>query len=348
MKYNFAAYIKDKLIFICVILFACASIFFMLKVSGLSIQACLLACAICIAFSALCLGIDFLRKRSFYQDMIPIANDLQKSYYATDLLNEPSFLEGEIAYDAIEMIARQAGSEITEAQTEFSAYREYIELWIHEVKTPISAAKLTIARLNGDEADTLSRDIERIESQVEQALFYARMSNLESDYSLRAIPLKQIVRDSIKQYRNMLISAKINIDIHIEDDEQVITDEMWLRFIISQILGNSLKYGASAIDIGTSLVDAGTPREHTTLSIQDNGWGIPEKDMPRIFERAFTGTNGRTQGNATGMGLYLIANMCERMNMSVSVESEEGAGTKVVLSFPHDMRQTDRISLTSL
>ena len=217
-----------------------------------------------------------------------------------------------------------------------AAYRRYVELWIHEIKTPIAAIKLMLANHPGPESAKVARELERIEAQVDQALYYARSTSVERDYAIREINLASAAREACKRHSRFLIEKGCVPTFDIPDTMTVLADEPWLVFILGQVVTNAAKYGAGALIFTAREEEAGTSRGRTVLEVRDNGCGIPAADVPRVFERGFTGQVGRAHGSATGMGLYLVASLCASMGLHVGLASEEGTGTRVILTFPHD------------
>ena len=215
-----------------------------------------------------------------------------------------------------------------------------MELWIHEIKTPIAAANLMAADLHGPVATKLKGELDRIESQVEQALYYARSTSLAKDYAIRETALADAVRAACRKNARYLIESGVSVEVGLADDETVFADATWLSFIVGQVLANAAKYGASCVRFSSRTEGEGGAAR-TVLAMADDGCGIPAADVPRVFERGFTGTNGRAQGSSTGMGLYLAAVMCEKMGLGLGIASEEGTGTRVMIAFPHDRRRLD-------
>ena len=211
----------------------------------------------------------------------------------------------------------------------------------HEIKTPIAAAHLMAADLHGGVAAKLKAELDRIESYVEQALYYARSTSLARDYAIRELPLAEAVRAACKKNARYLIEHGAIPSIEVGDDVSVFADASWLSFVLGQVVVNAAKYGATAVRFTAREEGTGTSAARTVLEIADNGRGIPAADVPRVFDRGFTGENGRDQGSATGMGLYLVATLCEKMGLGVGLASEEGTGTRVMLAFPHDRRRRD-------
>lgn len=339
IDYSPAAYLRDRAPAICICAVCMALAASVLAVFGLKAEPILLVCAVIAASFAGSLIWGYARRARYYHDLTSIASQVESAQMAVSLLDEPSFLEGRISHQAQSDLVRICGEEINAQREDAQAYREYVELWIHEVKTPIAAAKLLLAHMHGSDAAKLAGEVERIESQVDHALYYARSTSLANDYAIREASLGDVARDAVKRNARLLVERGVQPRFDIPDEATVLTDETWVGFVLSQAVVNSAKYGARSIEFRSYEQEAGTPRGRTVLEVVDDGCGIPAQDVPRVFDRGFTGENGRAYGQATGMGLYLSAIMCEKMGVGIAVASEKGAGTRVILTFPHDRRR---------
>lgn len=174
----------------------------------------------------------------------------------------------------------------------------------------------------------MNEEIEKIESYVEQALFYARSAEVEKDYFIKPVDVEQLVNDVIRQKKRMLIAKHASIDIHdIQSDKEILSDGKWLAFIIGQIVDNAIKYSQDdrvALEIFL---------ENDALVIKDRGIGIKKAELDRVCDKGFTGSNGRTGKASTGIGLYLCKKLCVRLEHDITIDSEEGCGTSVRIHF---------------
>ncbi len=262
-----------------------------------------------------------------------------------DGLNE-KYLFGECApppKDAFERalfaLFRRSGKSMIETVSDARAagreYREYVESWVHEIKTPITATTLICRNMGGENKDKLLRELGQIEAHVERALFYARAESPEKDCLIRQCSLHQIVSDAIKNHQTLLIGQGVRIETEgfesRESEYPVYTDAKWASFIIGQILQNAARYHGEEPVISLTAMTLG---KQVRLSIKDNGIGIPAHELPRVFDRGFTGKNGRARGGSTGMGLYLCRRLTAFLQMDLKITSTEGMGTEVSLTFP--------------
>lgn len=218
-------------------------------------------------------------------------------------------------------------------QSFYTELKDYYTLWVHQIKTPISAMRLL---LSGDSPENKSSlaELFKIEQYVEMVLGYLRTEDMSSDMNFRSCSLDKIIREQIHKYARIFIGKRLSLEYE-GTDETVLTDPKWLGFVIGQILSNALKY-TKAGKISIYLVHASQ-----TLVIEDTGIGIRPEDLPRVFEKGYTGCNGRKESHSTGIGLYLSAKIMKRLGHRISIESLEGKGTKVSLSLAHSPLDVD-------
>lgn len=279
---------------------------------------------------AVALAVEYFQRKSFYSKLTDSLKRLDKKHLIAEMLPEPSFTEGKILCDVLSQAGKSMNDEIAGYRIETKEYREYVETWVHEIKTPISACRLMMDNNPGSFSRGFGRDFDRIEDYVEQALFYARSGSVEKDYVLKLCTLRQLVSSAVRKHSVLLIESGVKIET--EDLRfNVPADTKWLEFIISQVLLNSVKYRK---DTPTVWFYGSQERNSVTLTIEDNGIGIPQKDLSRVFEKGFTGENGRRGARSTGLGLYLCKRLCDKMGLGISVASVEGSGTAVSIVFP--------------
>ena len=208
---------------------------------------------------------------------------------------------------------------------------DYYGMWVHQIKTPIAALKVMIQSLEEERADLpyvreMKLELFKVEQYVEMVLSYLRMEDMSGDLMFEEYSLDAIVRQAVRKYSRMFILKKIRLDLG-PLDHQVLTDEKWLVFVVEQILSNALKYtkeGGISIYMTRYL-------DRPVLAIEDTGIGISAEDLPRVFEKGFTGYNGRADKKSTGIGLYLCKKIMDRLHHNIYIESQEGQGTKVYL-----------------
>jgi Signal transduction histidine kinase len=274
---------------------------------------------------------DFIAKKRFYDDITGIIDKIDKKYLLPEVIKRPSYYEGKIIYDVLSECNRNMHEHVNFYKNLQREYREYIETWVHEIKTPISSSRLIIENSECKEKNVLSDELRKIEEYINQALYYSRSTDVSNDYIVKEFEVKEAVKEVIRNNRRDFINKRISIDVD-EVSGRVITDLKWVKFIINQIIINAIKY--SKENSGSIKVYTTEGIENIVLTIEDDGVGISKKDVNRVFDKGFTGTNGRKYGKSTGIGLYLCKKLCEKLGLGISLSSIEGKGTKVNIIFP--------------
>lgn len=203
---------------------------------------------------------------------------------------------------------------------------DYYSLWVHQIKTPISALRLLLSEQADSRTAAMNRELMQIERYAELALAYQRMESFHDDLTFGRYALKPLVQSAIKKLAPQMIYKRLTAEVDM-GDETVLTDEKWLLLVLEQILSNAVKYTHVG---GVTLRVTDGP----VLAIADTGIGIQPEDVPRVFERGFTGCNGREYQKSTGIGLYLCKLVCERLHIDIRLESQPRQGTTVTLRFP--------------
>lgn len=210
---------------------------------------------------------------------------------------------------------------------------DYIALWAHQIKTPIAAMRLLLP--DGEDSDAPAAELFKIEQYVEMVLSYLRLNSESTDFVLRRVSLDDIVRRAVRKYARLFVRQKLRLDFEPLGCE-VLTDDKWLLFVIEQLLSNALKYTRTG---GISIYMQ--PGEACTLVIEDTGIGIQAEDLPRVFEKGFTGYNGRTGQKSTGIGLYLCRRILRKLSHGIAIDSTAGKGTSVRLRLDTDSLQVE-------
>lgn len=273
---------------------------------------------------------DYWRCRSRLRELGEIMDNLDKKYLFAECVPK--------AVDAYERrimeLTKKAGRamirEVSAAKEAQQEYREYVESWVHEIKTPITAAELICGNAGGEIQCKLSAELIQIEAHVERVLFYARAESPEKDFLIRPVSIAKIVGEAIRRHQALLIQSGMCVETR-DLDQTVYTDEKWAIFIVGQLLQNAVRYRKEQPGLFLSAEQSG---QKCRLTIKDNGIGILPHELPRVFERGFTGSNGRTHGSSTGMGLYLCRKLGNLLEIELQISSKEGEGTEVILTFP--------------
>ncbi len=273
---------------------------------------------------------DFFQQRARLLELKSILDGLDRKYLFTECVPQPRGLFERRLFDLTRLAGRDMTGAVSDAQASQREYREYVERWVHEIKAPITAARLICRELDGDTRRKLTAELSQIEAHVERALFYARAENPEQDCLFRQIELEKIAAQAIENHRSLLIQNGIRVEME-NMNCAVYTDEKWAVFILGQLLQNAARYRGPEPVITLSAKPLG---RQTQLIVHDNGIGIPAHELPRVFERGFTGSNGRIRGGSTGIGLYLCRKLAVFLELELRMDSQEGAGTTVTLTFP--------------
>ncbi len=328
---KFTKYLKDKLYAFFLVLFSLVIIFFIFLAFKVDIQVIVSCFFILIVLFLLLLFIDFFRKKKFYTDLLINIDSLDKSYLVLETLPKPLFYDGEIMCQALYNINKSMIENVNNIKEQWIDFKEYIEMWIHEVKIPLATLLLISNNSKVKFDKKIMIQLKRLEDNVEQVLYYARCENAEKDYLIKEVDLSNVIKNISLKNMDEILSSKIDY-ISKVSNIKVLTDSKWLEFIVEQIINNSIKYKR---DISNSYIKIFIKHEEKTtkLVIEDNGIGIKKSDISQVFDKTFTGENGRIKGKSTGMGLYIAKKMCKKLGHNIEIESEENKYTRVTISF---------------
>lgn len=300
-----------------------------------------------ISFFILYLAVKFLYYKNYFKALNDIVRN--ESDEIINRLPKPKSYEQTLYNDVLEALYNEQSAKIQRLQEQKKEYEEFITSWVHQVKTPIAVSKLIIENnLGSPSKDTLysiEEEIDKIENYIEQALYYSKIDDFSKDYLINEVELSKLVKEAVKKQAKSFINKKIGIEIE-NTDLMVTTDKKWLLFILDQVLSNSLKYtsiGDTKINnlCGQNEKAGGKIKIYglieakvQKLIIEDNGIGIKPEDIDRVFDKGFTGYNGRENNKATGIGLYLSKKLARKLGHDITVESKYGEYTKVAIIFP--------------
>ena len=330
---KFRLFIKDKLLQISLLIFSILTIEIFLFAYPYGNFIKIYIPIIILLLYLISIIIEYLTKRNYYNNIYKLLNELEEKYLITEIIKNSNFTEGKILKDIIEQIDKSMLENVNKYKYLTEDYKEYIEMWIHEIKTPISASKMIIENNKNEITKSIDEELQKIENYIEQALFYARSNTVDKDYFIKKSNLQEMVNECIIKNKTVLIGEKISINT-FDLDLEVKTDNKWIVFILNQIIQNSIKYRqkeAPKIEIYGKL-----GKENIILYIKDNGIGIKNGEVTRVFEKGFTGTNGRMLNKkSTGIGLYLCKKLCDKLGMGIEFNSVLNEGTEVRLIFPN-------------
>ncbi len=325
---NRRRYWKNRIPFLLTNLVCMAALTVFLLVCGNSISAVLLILVVWTAILLAGLFLTYWKRRRQMRELLDMAGQLSERYLISEVMELPEQAEDQVYYQLLKMAGKSMLEQIGEVQRERLEYKEYIEQWIHEIKTPITAMKLLCENHRTDRTKELLLELEKTNRFTEQALYYARSEHTEKDYSVRKMSLSQVVHQAIADNKYLLLQSGVRLEVE-EMEDTVYSDEKWVRFILNQLIANAVKYRS-----GQPVLRFSTRRQQdqVVLVVEDNGIGISPADLPRIFEKGFTGQNGRMVQQSTGIGLYLCKRLCDKLGIGIVAESS-GQETAISLAF---------------
>ena len=277
---------------------------------------------------------DFCRRKKFYDKFLNDLDLLDQKYLITEMLEKPNFYEGQILYDAIYEIDKSMAEKIKEYSLSIADFKEYIEMWIHEVKLPLASLNLIVHNHKELSDKKITEQLKRLDDDIEQVLYYVRSENAEKDYLIKETELNKVISNVAMKNKDILLENNINFEVDVEN-KKVLTDSKWLEFIVNQIVSNSIKYIRNNVEHLIKI----TSEENNKciiLKIYDNGIGISKSDVPKVFDKTFTGSNGRKIETSTGMGLYIAKQLCNKLGHKITIDSKENEYTVVSILFNKD------------
>ncbi|HBM97811.1 MAG TPA: hypothetical protein DD413_00155 [Ruminococcus sp.] len=314
----FGAYIKQKSKILLIILLFCiifAIVFYLYK---LPVEAVIYPSLLCILFGTILIVLDFAKIKRRHKILEKLGN------MPSAMIDELPSVSNINDY-GYQRIIRSLQKEISQLEADsnnrFNDMVDYYTVWAHQIKTPIASMRLTLQNEDTPLSRKLLSDLFRIEQYVEMIMAFLRLDSTSSDYVFKEHNIDTIIRQAVKKYANEFIDRKISL-VYNPINYTVVTDDKWLSFVIEQILSNALKYTRKgSIKIYMN--------ENMMLCIEDTGIGIAPEDLPRIFEKGYTGYNGRNDKKASGLGLYLCKRICKNLDTGITVLSEIDKGTIV-------------------
>ena len=318
------SYLKKNIkVYILFVVFI-AIFFIMFYLYNLPLEALIYTGSFCFLAALIASFSDFVNYRESYKKLKflekNILNDLEDLPKSLDIRIDYYHKIIEKLYEELEKLTQENRQKNTDMV-------DYYSMWVHQIKTPIAAMNFL---LDNEEVDQkiLQQELFKIERYVEMVLTYIRLDSISSDYVITKINLDEVVKDSVKKYATIFINKKIKLN-YVSHETMVISDKKWLSFAFEQILGNSVKYTSTGGEITIETCE-------NKLIIEDNGMGIKEEDLPRIFEKGFTGFNGRYEKKSSGLGLYLCKKTLDKLGHHVEISSKVGEGTRIEIIFPKE------------
>lgn len=220
---------------------------------------------------------------------------------------------------------------ITDNSNKVKENKEIMDMWVHDIKMPIAIIKLIIEQNENPyfekTLDEIDNEVMRIENSVERVLYLSRLDDFHKDFLVQEVNLQPIIRETIKKYSKYFISNKIHLSLD-NLDHTVLSDKKWLLFIFDQLIGNALKYTYKNDSIS---ITGEISLNYIFVKVKDTGCGIKKEDLFRIFDKGFTGNNGRHNAKSTGLGLYLVKELCSKLNHNIEVNSSYGEYSEFII-----------------
>lgn len=314
----FLGFLYSRRRIIAVILAVAAVFALFMYIYGVPVQALIYAGVICAAVTAFAAAGDLIRYYNKYKLLDSLKNEI--------LLTTENLPVGDNGIEErygelVELLAEAKTALRSETDMRYESTLLYFTMWVHQIKTPISAMSLALQSSDHPENAELAEGLQKIEQYVEMALMYVKLDNEDEDLVFRTCSLDKIVKQAVRRFSPQFIRKRIRL-VYEPLEVDVLTDEKWLLFVVEQVISNALKY-TSRGSVEITLESPGEP----VLLIRDSGMGIAPEDLPRVFERGFTGNNGRTDKKATGIGLYLCKRVCNKLGCGISASSscEQGS-----------------------
>ncbi len=328
---SFKKYLNEYKLAIILTLLSYFLIFSLLMIFKINIALIILCELILIVLMLAILIGEYFRRRKFYNELLNNTNRLDKKYLVLETINKPNYYEGELIYQTLYEIDKSMIEHIKEYEDSIDEFKDYVELWIHEVKIPLMSLMLKCHN-NKDKIDrTFEEQIRKLDNYIEQILYYVRSEEANKDFSIKNVELKKVISRTALRNKDDLLENKINLMVE-NVDFVVLSDSKWLEFIINQIINNSIKYHNNKVE-NYIKITAKEDSDKIVLSILDNGIGIEKADLSRVFEKTFTGSNGRIVTSSTGMGLYIVNKLCQKLGHVISIDSEINNYTCVNITF---------------
>lgn len=325
------AFLKDKRYTLLFALLSLLVLCISFLLYHLPLQAVVYPCIVCAAVGLGFLCMEYLQAAKRHRQMQKL---LQSEQILRDMLPDAETVESNDDYALIIKLLDDLQAQKLRADEKFQDMMDYYTVWVHQIKTPIASMKLSLQNEDSAQARRLSAELFRIEQYVGMVLAFLRLDSNSTDYVFRSCDLDTLLRQSVRKYAADFIGKKLTLSYE-PLGRTIVTDEKWFSFVIEQLLSNAIKYTQEGGTITIGMTD------DNTLFLSDTGIGIAESDLPRIFEKGYTGFNGRTDKSASGIGLYLCKRVCTQLHIDISAESEPAKGTTMRLNLSQNPFHSD-------
>lgn len=324
-------FLKDKFMFLILHIICMGALSAFLRLTGYGSTGVTLILIFWTVILALWLFITYRERKRYFDEIDKILAEVDQRYLLGELLPYSCRLEDRLYNKMMHLSNKSVIEKIRKIEDAQRDYREYIESWVHEIKIPITSSKLLCENNKSEITNKIDEEIEEINNYVEQVLFYARLDQVSNDFMIQKVNLEETIRNVLARNKKMMIHNGMKVETK-NIELSAYTDEKWLEFILNQIIINAIQYRKEKSP--EIVIELKEMKENVKLSIKDNGIGIKKSEIDRIFDKGFTGTNGRNQKKSTGIGLYLCKRLCEELGMIIEAQSKENEYTNIIITIP--------------
>lgn len=327
---NIGKYIKEKKENIILFIILVIILLFLLDLFGVNKYLTIMILSLLSIYFIVDFLTFYLKRKKYYDNFLNNLNLLDKKYLILETLEEPEFLDGKIFYDALYKIDKSMMENINNYRNETEDFKEYVEMWIHEIKIPIAGLMLMYHNNKTVNKNFLDQ-LNSLDNLTDQILYYVRSNYAEKDFLIKEASMDKIINEVLLKNKDSILENHIDVTVDVKNIK-VLTDSKWLVFILNQIINNSIKYCDNNRKSYIMFYIEDNEKE-TTLHIKDNGIGVNASDLKHVFDKSFTGENGRKMRNSTGFGLYISKKLIEKLGHKISATSEENKYFEITITF---------------
>lgn len=327
---NIGKYIKEKKENIILFIILVIILLFLLDLFGVNKYLTIMILSLLSIYFIVDFLTFYLKRKKYYDNFLNNLNLLDKKYLILETLEEPEFLDGKIFYDALYKIDKSMMENINNYRNETEDFKEYVEMWIHEIKIPIAGLMLMYHNNKTVNKNFLDQ-LNSLDNLTDQILYYVRSNYAEKDFLIKEASIDKIINEVLLKNKDSILENHIDVTVDVKNIK-VLTDSKWLVFILNQIINNSIKYCDNNRKSYIMFYIEDNEKE-TTLHIKDNGIGVNASDLKHVFDKSFTGENGRKMRNSTGFGLYISKKLIEKLGHKISATSEENKYFEIAITF---------------
>lgn len=327
---NIGTYIKEKKENIILFIILVIILLFLLDLFGVNKYLTIMILSLLSIYFIVDFLTFYLKRKKYYDNFLNNLNLLDKKYLILETLEEPEFLDGKFFYDALYKIDKSMMENINNYRNETEDFKEYVEMWIHEIKIPIAGLMLMYHNNKTVNKNFLDQ-LNSLDNLTDQILYYVRSNYAEKDFLIKEASMDKIINEVLLKNKDSILENHIDVTVDVKNIK-VLTDSKWLVFILNQIINNSIKYCDNNRKSYIMFYIEDNEKK-TTLHIKDNGIGVNASDLKHVFDKSFTGENGRKMRNSTGFGLYISKKLIEKLGHKISATSEENKYFEIAITF---------------